>query len=123
MQNGYDGGVAIFDDVHPRWSYVRLDDTGMVIEAAEKRPISRNAVAGFYYFKRASSFFDAAKRMILKNADVGGSFFVCPTFNEMILQHKRVGVYSIQKSEYYNFNHASGIEAYKNHLREAHICG
>lgn len=120
MRSDYDGGVAIFDDVHPRWSYVKIDDEGMVVEAAEKRPISRNATAGFYYFKKAAFFFDAAKRMILKNADVNGSFFVCPTFNEMILRQQRIGVFRIQKSQYFNFNHATGIEAYKNYLREVH---
>lgn len=121
IHSDYDGGVAIFDDVHPRWSYVKLDDEGMVVEAAEKRPISRNATAGFYYFKRAEFFFEAAKRMILKNADVNGRFFVCPAFNEMILQQKRIGVFPIKKSQYFNFNHASGIEAYKNYLREVHV--
>jgi len=118
VRNDYDGGVVIFDDVHPRWSYVKLDDEGMVVEAAEKHPISRNATAGFYYFKEASFFFDAAKRMILKKADVNGSFFICPTFNEMILHQKRIGVFRIEKTQYFNFNHASGIEAYKNYLRE-----
>ena len=112
----YDGGVAIFDDVHPRWSYVRLDDQQHVIEAAEKRPISRNAVAGFYYYKKASDFIEAAHSMILKSASVNGSFFICPVFNEMILKQKTIGVYRIQKSQYYSFSHNSGIEAYKNYL-------
>lgn len=120
VQNDYDGGVVIFDDVHPRWSYVKLDNEGIVIEAAEKCPISRNATAGFYYFKKAEFFFEAAKRMILKNADVNGSFFICPAFNEMILRQQRIGIFQIEKSQYFNFNHASGIEAYKNYLREAH---
>lgn len=64
QRHDYDGGLAVFEDVHPRWSYVRLDEDGMVVEAAEKRPISRNAVAGFYYFKKASFFFEAAQKMI-----------------------------------------------------------
>jgi len=116
QRHGYDGGVAIFDDVHPRWSYVRLDENDMVIEAAEKRPISRNAVAGFYYFRKASFFFEAAQQMILKNANINGRFFLCPVFNEMILRQMRIGVHRIEKDQYYNFSHASGMEAYKNYL-------
>lgn len=113
-----DGGVVVFDDIHPRWSFVKLDEAGFVIEAAEKRPISRNATAGFYYFKKASYFFEAAKRMIGKNASVNGSFFVCPIFNEMILQRMTIGTYRIKKEEYYSFSHDSGVEAYKAHLKE-----
>lgn len=114
----FDGGVVIFDDIHPRWSFVKLDEGGFVIEAAEKRPISRNATAGFYYFKKASYFFEAAQKMISKNASVNGSFFVCPVFNEMILQQMSIGTYRIEKDQYYSFSHDSGIEAYKMHLKK-----
>lgn len=117
QEKDYDGGVVIFDDVHPRWSYVRLDETGKVVEAAEKRPISRNATAGFYYFKKASFFVDAAQQMIRKNAHVNGQFYVCPALNEMVLQHQTIGAHRIEKDQYYSFNHESGIEAYKAHLR------
>lgn len=118
MERGLDGGVAIFDDIHPRWSFVKLDEKGFVVEAAEKRPISRNATAGFYYFKKASYFFEAAQNMICKNAAVNGSFFVCPVFNEMILRQMTIGTYCIEKDQYYSFSHDSGIEAYKMYLRE-----
>lgn len=118
LKHDYDGGVAIFDDIHPRWSYVKLDEHDLVIEAAEKRPISRNAVAGFYFFKKAQDFFDSAKKMILKNASVNGKFFICPVFNEMILQQKKIGTYRINKNQYYNFSHQSGMEAYKAFLAE-----
>lgn len=117
IEQNFDGGVAIFDDVHPRWSFVKLDHQDHVIEAAEKRPISRNATAGFYYFKKAKFFFDAAESMISKNASVNGSFFVCPVFNEMILKQMVIGTYRIEKDQYYSFSHDSGIEAYKMYLK------
>lgn len=118
QKNDYDAGVVIFDDVHPRWSYVKLDKNDHVIEAAEKRPISRNAVAGFYYYKNAGLFMAAAKDMIRKNASVNGSFFICPTFNEMVLRQRTIGVYRIQKEQYYNFSHTSGMKAYEAYLME-----
>ncbi len=112
-----DGGTVIFDDIHPRWSFVKLDEAGFVVEAAEKRPISRNASAGFYYFKKAACFFEAAQQMIDKDAAVNGSFYVCPVFNEMILKQMRIGVYRIKKEQYYSFSHDSGMEAYKVYLK------
>ncbi len=116
-EKDYDGGVVIFDDIHPRWSFVRLDEDEHVVEAAEKRPISRNASAGFYYFKKASNFMDAAQRMIMKNASVNGNFYICPVFNEMILQHKIIGVHRIRKDQYYSMSHISGMDAYRTYLR------
>ena len=114
---GYDAGTVIFDDVHPRWSYVKLDEDNMVVEAAEKRPISRNATAGFFYFKTASLFVDAAMKMISKNANVDGAFYVAPTLNELILAQKSIGTYRIDKAQYYSFRHNSGIDAYKAYLK------
>jgi len=47
-QRDLDGGVLVFRAVHPRWSYVKVDSDGLVIEASEKRPISDLATAGMY---------------------------------------------------------------------------
>lgn len=114
----YDGGVAIFEDVHPRWSYVRINEDDHVIEAAEKRPISKNATAGFYYFKKARFFMEAAQSMIMKGASVNGQFYICPVFNEMILKQQIIGVYRVSKEQYFNFNSTSGMDAYRNYLQK-----
>ncbi len=111
-----DAGVVIFDDIHPRWSYVKLNENKEVTEAAEKRPISRNATAGVYYFKKASYFMDATKKMILKGSDVHGEYYISPCLNEMILNQQVVGTYPIEKKSYFSFGHASGIEAFEKYL-------
>lgn len=116
ISKDYDGGVAIFDDIHPRWSYVKLDENDLVIEAAEKRPLSRNAVAGLYYYKKASDFISAAQKMIYKNANVNGKYYICPAYNEMILMNKTIGVYRIRKDQFFSMSHDSGVEAYKAYL-------
>ena len=36
-----DAGVICFESVHPRWSFVRLDENQKIIETAEKRVISK----------------------------------------------------------------------------------
>ena len=118
----YDAGVVIFEDVHPRWSFVRLDEAEQVIEAAEKRPISRNATAGFYYFRQAEFFLEAARRMILKKAHVNGKYYVCPCLNELILAQKRIGVYHIEKSQYFKFTEPSALEEYSTFLRGRDEC-
>jgi dTDP-glucose pyrophosphorylase len=111
-----DGGTVVFDSVHPRWSYVRLGPDGLVREAAEKRPISRHATAGFYYFRRAADFVSAAGNMIRKNDHSGGNFFVCPTFNQMILAGQRVGVSEISRGAYISLATPHDLSEYEERL-------
>ena len=111
-----DAGTLVFDSVHPRWSFVRVGEDGLVTEAAEKRPISRHATAGFYYFKRGADFVKAAGDMIRKEAHVNGNFYVCPTFNEMILNHARVGVFPIARDSYISLGTPQNVEEYEQTL-------
>ncbi len=115
-KNKLDAGTVVFDSVHPRWSFVKTDENGLVIEAAEKRPISRNATAGLYYFRRGQDFVDAAQGMILKGADVNGGYFVCPTFNELILSQKKVGTYQISREHYISLATPQAVEDYEQDL-------
>jgi dTDP-glucose pyrophosphorylase len=94
-------GVVVFDSVHPRYSYVRLNEEGHVVEAAEKRPISRNATAGFYWYSNGRLFVNAAKDMIRKRASTDGVYYICPSFNELILKQLRIGIHVTQASNYH----------------------
>jgi dTDP-glucose pyrophosphorylase len=96
-----DAGVVIFQSVHPRYSYVRLDKKGFVIEASEKNPISNNATVGFYWFRHGADFVVAAKSLIRKDAEVNGNFYICPTFNEMILASKTIGAFQVNSKVYH----------------------
>ncbi len=118
IEKNYDGGIVTFEDIHPKFSFVRLDENGLVIEAAEKRPISKNATAGFYYFKKGSDFIESAISMLAKDASVNGRFYLCPVYNEMILQQKKIGVYPIDREDYFLLKTDGGIEAYKQYLKE-----
>lgn len=112
-----DAGVVTFDDIHPRWSYVKLDENNQVVEAAEKRPISRHATAGVYYFKKAQYFMEATKKMILKDSNVLGQYFISPCLNELILDQKKISIFPIDKRNYYSFSHKSGMEAFEEYLK------
>jgi dTDP-glucose pyrophosphorylase len=108
-----DAGAIVFDSVHPRWSFLRTNEEGLVVEAAEKRPISRHATAGFYYFKHARDFIDAAMNMIRKDANVNGMFFVCPAFNEMVLKHARIGLHQIPRQSYRSLGTPQDVEQFE----------
>lgn len=111
-----DAGTVVFDSVHPRWSFVKTDADGFVIEAAEKRPISRNATAGVYYFRKGSDFVAASKAMIQKKASVNGGYFVCPSLNELILSQKKIGVHQIEREQYTSLATPQAVEEYEQML-------
>lgn len=112
VKRDLDGGIPVFEDVHPRYSFVRLDEKKLVVEAAEKRPISKMATAGRYYFRRGSMFIQSAEKMILKDAHTEGVFYVCPSYNEAILAGARIGVYPVLRSQYINLNTPQAVQEY-----------
>ena len=111
-----DAGVITFESVHPRWSYVRVGEHGLVVETAEKHPISRHAIAGLYYFRRGADFVAAAKQSIQKDASVNGAFFISPTLNELILQGKQIRTVNVDADQYHTFYTPQKIKDYEAQL-------
>ena len=85
-----DGGILTFESTHPKWSYARTDETGYVVEVAEKNPISNNATVGIYYWSKGSDYVKYAENMINKNIRVNNEFYVCPVYNEAIEDNKKI---------------------------------
>ena len=66
-------------------SYVKLDDSGYVIRAIEKTPISTVAACGIHYYKKGSDFVKYSTRMIKKNIRFNNEFYVTPVYNEFVI--------------------------------------
>lgn len=113
-----DGGIICFRSVHPRWSFVSLDEDGFVNETSEKRPISNLATCGCYYFKHGSDFVTAAFDNIRKDVNYDGKYYVCSTYNELILQQKKIGIVEIDKKDYISFSTPQMYENYINHKND-----
>lgn len=91
-----DAGILTFRSNHPKWSFVKKDSKGYVTEVAEKNPISNIATVGIYYWKKGSDYVKYAERMIAKNKRHNNEFYVCPVFNEAILDNKKIITYDIE---------------------------
>jgi beta-phosphoglucomutase-like phosphatase (HAD superfamily)/dTDP-glucose pyrophosphorylase len=92
-----DGSILTFTNTHPKWSYVKLDNNGYVIEVKEKVPISNIATVGIYYYRKGSDYVKYAEQMIRKNIRVNNEFYTCPVFNEFIQDGKKIKTYHIDK--------------------------
>ncbi len=92
-----DGGIVTFKSTHPRFSFAKRAENGLVCEVAEKRPISDNATAGIYYWHHGADFVLAARQMIQKDIRTHNEFFICPTFNESLQEGKKIRMFPVKQ--------------------------
>ena len=88
----FDGGIPCFWGDSEDWSYAKILDNGYVQEVAEKKVISNNATAGYYYWKKGSDFVKYAEQMIEQNSRTNGEFYVAPVYNWAIRDGKKIGI-------------------------------
>jgi NDP-sugar pyrophosphorylase family protein len=116
-QPGVDGCILTFTATHPRWSFAKTDEHGNVTAVAEKRPISKQAAAGLFYFRLARDLIEASERMILKGLTTSGQFFVCPVYNELILAGKKVRTQHLPDGTMHSLGTPEDVEVFiKYHL-------
>lgn len=108
-----DAGTLIFRSLHPRYSFVSLDENGFVKETAQKEPISNNATVGIFWYAKTSDFVNGAKNLIRKDAKVDDKFFLAPVFNELVLQHKRIGVFNLPDGRYFPLKTEQQIDIFQ----------
>lgn len=92
-----DGLIMTMTANDPKWSFVRLDDSGSITEVVEKQVVSDEATVGIYNYRQGSDFVDSAEKMIHKKLRVNNEFYVAPTYNEMIHKGLHLGYYNIGK--------------------------
>lgn len=111
-----DAGIITFPSIHPRWSYARKKDDE-IVEVAEKRPLSKDAIAGFYYFRKGCDFIMAAKKALIKRNHLDGRYYISSSINELILSGKKVGYFDIEKEQYKSFYSPAKVKEYEESLK------
>ena len=92
-----DGGILVFQNPHPKWSYVKTDSEGNVTELREKQVISDMATVGIYYWKHGSDYVKYAEQMIAADRRVNNEFYVAPVYNEAIEDGKKIKTYRVKE--------------------------
>ena len=94
-----DGLIMTMKSDDSKWSYARTNEQGLVTETAEKKVISSDATVGIFNFLHGSDFVRATQTMIADNLRVNNEFYICPVYNYLVHEGKRIGIYPIG-SEY-----------------------
>lgn len=92
-----DGIIYTFTAVHPKWSFVKTNSLGHIVEVAEKKPISNIATCGIYWYRKGSDFVKYAEQMIEKNIRVSNEFYVAPVYNEFVQDNKTLVPFYVNK--------------------------
>jgi dTDP-glucose pyrophosphorylase len=92
-----DGGMIIFDSVHPKNSFVKIGSDGFATEVAEKKVISHMATNGLYFWQHGSDFVRYAEQMIRGGRKTNGEYYVAPVYQEAINDDKKFIVQGIDK--------------------------
>jgi NDP-sugar pyrophosphorylase family protein len=109
-----DGSILTFIDEKkdPKWSFARLGESDLVQEVQEKKAISEFATVGIYLYLRGSDFVDATIDMIINRDQVNGEYYTCPTFNYLISQHKKIGIFNIQFEAMHGLGTPEDLESF-----------
>lgn len=90
-----DGLIMTMTADDPKWSFVGLDQRGLVTNVVEKQVISSEATVGIYNYAHGKDFVRAAETMIDKDERVNNEFYVAPAYNQLIAEGQKVGIYNI----------------------------
>ncbi|MFN4091452.1 MAG: capsular biosynthesis protein [Brevundimonas sp.] len=97
------GELEVFDGEGDNWSFVLESESeiGVVVETAEKRPISRLCCTGLYRFANADVFKDAfaQEESLPKSQWQSKELYVAPLYNHIIRRGLRVEYYKIDREQ------------------------
>ncbi len=112
-----DGLIMTMKANDPKWSFVRLNSSGLVTEVREKEVISDEATVGIYNFASGSDFVRGAETMITQNIRVKNEFYVAPVYNLLIPAAFRVGIYNVgsELDGMYGLGIPSDLELFEKH--------
>lgn len=113
QERNLDGSILTFIDTekNPKWSFAKIENS-LVKEVREKEAISKYATIGIYLFSKGSDFVNAAEAMIKNNDKVNNEFYTCPTYNYLIKNGAKVGIFNIDSTKMHGIGTPEDLEAY-----------
>lgn len=107
-----EGSIMTFVDNDPKWSYAKCDEKGLVTEVKEKQVISDQATVGIYLFAHGKDFVNGSLDMIIKKDRVNNEYYVCPVYNYLVADKKKIGIYEIDKNTMHGIGTPEDLNKY-----------
>lgn len=122
LKRKLDGSILTFLDKenNPKWSFAKTDEYGFVTEVKEKQLISNRATVGIYMWSKGSDFVNSSIDMIAHNERVNNEFYTCPTYNYLIEDGKKIGIYDIEFDQMHGTGTPEDLEIYLKLFKDKH---
>lgn len=106
-----DGSILTFHDSsgNLNWSYAKIDSDGILLEVKEKQAISEYASAGIYFYTKGKYFIESAINMIVKQDKVKNEYYTCPTYNYLVKENLKIGIYNVDYSQMHSLGTPSEL--------------
>lgn len=109
-----DGFIPCFQAEGDHWSFVRLNDSGEVVEIKEKQRISNNCTLGAYYFKSCGLYKDLYEAYYEKNKNlVKGEKYVAPLYNYLLKKRGKIYICNIPTDKVHVLGTPQELEKYR----------
>jgi dTDP-glucose pyrophosphorylase len=113
----YDGCVVTYTSDNVKNSFVNTID-GVASQFAEKSAISNNALVGIHYWHKGSDFIKSAMDMIDNNITTKGEYYIAPTYNFLINDNKRIGIFPLTDGQYHSLGSPEDVKLYLGKFNE-----
>lgn len=118
IDESVDGCIVTYSSEDPKNSYARVIN-GAVVEVAEKKVISNDALVGIHYWKHGKDFISSAKELVKDFKSHGlPECYVSVTYNYMIKDGKKVTIWEIPKSNYHSLGTPEDVVIYESKIKE-----
>lgn len=94
----YDGYIPVFKSEGDKWSFIKLDNTGKIIDVVEKIRVSDLGSIGLYYFKAWRDYKEIYLNHKEKIKERYKEVYIAPMYHYLLKKNKEIG-YIILKNE------------------------
>jgi len=110
-----DGFIPCFQAEGDHWSFVRLDDSGKVVEIKEKQRISNYCTLGAYYFKTCGLYEDLYNEYYSKTRElVNGEKYVAPLYDYLLSKGGEIYISDIAPERVHVLGTPEELQAFLN---------
>jgi NDP-sugar pyrophosphorylase family protein len=112
QESNLDGIVVTYDSNTPKNSYIKLNNNGIAEKLAEKEVISGYSLNGIHYWKQGKYFVESTEKMIEKDIRCNNEFYISLSYNEMIEDKMKVGIFHIDESQHHAVGTPDDLQIY-----------
>lgn len=110
-----DGFIPCFQAEGDHWSFVRLDESGKVVEIKEKKRISNYCTLGAYYFKTCRLYKDLYDEYYSKTQElVNGEKYVAPLYDYLLTKGGQIYISDINPEKVHVLGTPEELQAFLN---------